>query len=100
MRYIKWLEMRVSHDVHPLFPVRMPDILPITYAGPWKGGDGPSVKDIIRFQARRYPHLKPGVAGWSARKLNNDSRRCLFSSLAYYNFLFLAVQFYFIGSAC
>jgi len=36
MRYINWLEMRVSHDIHPLFPLRIAVILPITY-GPWMG---------------------------------------------------------------
>jgi len=77
-----------------------------SFMDPGRDGDGPFAKDTIRFQARSYP-LEPGVAGWSAHKLNscNNSGRCWFSSLitvsirAYYTFLFLATLFYFMGSA-
>jgi hypothetical protein len=56
-----------------------PSMSPCTHAchtspsltDPGRDSDGPSAKDTIRFQARRYACLDPGVAGWSAHKLNS-----------------------------
>jgi hypothetical protein len=44
---------------------------PPSFSDPGRDGHGPSAKDTIRFCARKYACLEPGVAGWSVYKLNS-----------------------------